>query len=75
VDGSSISRLDGAFCCVDVAIDYLEVRESPIAEQFRPTFIPMVAPDLEQRDPVIDLSVSPQPPTCSAAPSLQATQQ
>jgi hypothetical protein len=47
VDGSSIPRLDGAFCCVDVAIDQLQVRQPPVIEQCRPTFIPMITPDPE----------------------------
>jgi hypothetical protein len=64
-------RLVGAFCGVDVAVDDLQVGQSPVAEQLRPSFIPMVTPDTKQRDPVIYLRILPEPPAClTAAPAL-----
>ena len=70
-----VPRFGRAFSGMDVAINHLKVGQSPIAEQFRPPFIPMVTPDLKQRDPVIDLCVLPQASaSLAAAPSLQATQ-
>jgi hypothetical protein len=49
---------------VDVAIDYLEVWQSPVVEQLRPSFIAMVAPDLKQGDAMIYLGVPPKPSAC-----------
>jgi hypothetical protein len=60
---------------VDVAIDHLKVRESPISEQFRPFFIPMVMPDPKQGNAVIDLGVFPESAAGLPAPSpLEATE-
>ena len=59
---------------MNVAINHLEVRWSPVAEQFRPSFIAMVTPDPEQWNPVIYLRVPPQPPAAlTATPPLEAT--
>src|SRR5512137_155181 len=67
--GATGLRLDRTFCDVDVAINRLQVWQSPVAEQFRPSFIAMVVPDSEQWDPVIYLSILPQPSTCLSAAS------
>jgi hypothetical protein len=61
---------------VDVTIDDLKVRQTPIVEQFRPFIIAMVAPDSEQWDPVIYLGILPEPPTrLAAAPRLEPPQE
>ena len=61
---------------MNVAINHLKVGKSPIAKQFRPPFIPMVTPDLKQRDPVIDLGLLPEPGAClPASPPLEATEE
>ena len=73
---SSISRLNGALCCVDVAIDYLEVWQTPVGEQRRPRNGSVVLPYSKQRHTVIYFGVPPQPSTClAAAPPLKATQE
>jgi hypothetical protein len=60
---------------VNIAINHLKVGQSPIAEQFRPSFIAMVTPDPKQWDPVIYLGIAPQSSTClAAATPLEATQ-
>jgi hypothetical protein len=42
--GPSLPRLDGAFFGVDIAIDYLEIRQTPKIEQLRPRQITVFAP-------------------------------
>ena len=41
---ASVPRLDGAFGNVDVAIDHLKVRQTPISEQLGPRRFPIFAP-------------------------------
>ena len=73
--GHSVPRLDRALGDVDVAIDHLKVRESPITQQFRPFFIPMVTPNLKQGDSVIDLGIFPESAAgLPASPPLEATE-
>jgi hypothetical protein len=73
--GHSVPRLNRALRDVNLAIDHLKVRESPITEQFRPVFIPMVTPNPKQGDPVIDLGVFPEPAAgLPASPSLEASE-
>ena len=60
---------------MDVAIDYLEVWQSPVVEQLRPSFIAMVAPNSKQGDAMIYLGVPPQPSAClETASPLNTTQ-
>jgi hypothetical protein len=71
-----VPRFNGAFCYVSVAINDLKVRRSPIAEQFWPSLVAMVAPDPKQRHSVIYLGILPEPSTgLSASPRLQPPQQ
>jgi hypothetical protein len=70
--GSSMPSLDGAFCSMGVAIDYLKVWQAPVTEQFRPSIIAMVTPNSKEWDAVIYLSILPEPSTClSASPRLK----
>jgi hypothetical protein len=76
VNGPPASSLGGAFGDVDVAIDHLKVRQTPISEQLRPRRIPALVPHPKQRDAVVDLGVLPEASAgFTAAPSLQAAQQ
>src|SRR6476469_10223854 len=65
---ASVSRLGGAFCGVNIAIDYLEVWQAPIAEQLRPRRSPVFAPDPKQGHAVINVGALPQPSAALAAP-------
>ena len=47
--GSSIPRLVGTFCGVDVAINDLEIWQAPKIEQLRPGHIPVFPPHSKQR--------------------------
>jgi hypothetical protein len=56
-----------------IAIDDLQVRHAPVAEQRRPRHVAVLAPHAEQRHAVVDLGGLPQPPTgLGAAALLQA---
>ena len=56
--GSSVPRLDGAFCCMDVAINDLKVWQTLKVEQLRPTPISMFAPHPKKRNAVVDLGAN-----------------
>jgi hypothetical protein len=74
--GTSVSRLAGTFCGVNVAIDYLEVWQAPIGEQIRPRRFPVFAPHPKQRDAVVNFGALPQPSAAlAAAPRLQPPQE
>ena len=61
---------------MSIAIGDLEVWQAPKIEQLRPRRLAILAPYTKQWDPVIHLSVLPQPPTrLTAAPRLQAPQE
>jgi hypothetical protein len=62
-----LPRFNRTFSYMSTAIDYLKVRQPPIAEQFRPSFVAMVAPDSKQRDPVIYFRMAAAPPLDAAA--------
>ena len=65
-------RLDGAFCGVNIAINYLEVRQAPIAEQIRPRRFRCSLQHPKQRNAVVNFGALPQPSaTLAAAPPLQ----
>jgi hypothetical protein len=55
--GRSVSRFNRGLCDVNVAINRLEVRQSPISEQYRPSFTAMVTPDPKQRNSMIYLGM------------------
>jgi hypothetical protein len=57
--GSSILRLVGTFCGVDVAIDHLEIWQAPKIKQLRPGHIPIFPPYPKQRNAVVNLSALP----------------
>ena len=74
--GASVLRLDGAFCGVNIAINYLEVRQAPIAQQVRPRRFPVLVPNPKQRNAVVDFGALPQPSAAlAAAPPLQAPEE
>jgi len=74
--GASVSRLDGAFYGVNIAIDYLEVWQAPIGKQLRPRRSPVFAPDPKQWHAVINFGALPQPSAAlAAATRLQAPQE
>src|SRR6185312_704775 len=74
--GASVSRLDGAFYGVNIAIDYLEVWQAPIGKQLRPRRSPVFAPDPKQWHAVINFGALPQPSgALAAATRLQAPQE
>ena len=74
-DGASVSRLDGAFYGVNVAIDYLEVWQAPIVEQIRPRRFPVLTPHPKQWDAVVNFGALPKPSAAlAAAPRLQPPQ-
>jgi hypothetical protein len=50
----SVSRLNSAFCGVNVAIDYLEIWQAPIVEQIWPLRFPVFAPDPKQWHTVVN---------------------
>jgi hypothetical protein len=71
-----VPRFNRTFCYVDVAINDLEVRQSPVVEQARPSFAPMVTSDPKERNSMIYIGVLPESSAClAAAPPLQATQE
>src|SRR5262249_49081004 len=60
----------------NVAINYLEIWQAPIAEQLRPLRFPVLAPNPKQREPVVDFGALPQASAAlAAAPSLQPSQE
>ena len=68
--------LGGAFRRVGVAVDHLQVRQSPEREERRPVHVAMLAPHPEQRHAMIDLAGLPQPRAgLGAAALLQPPQQ
>ena len=70
-----VPRFGRAFSGMDVAINHLKVGQSPKIEQSRPGRVSVFAPDLEQRDAMVDFGGPPQPSTTlSAAPTLEAPQ-
>ena len=73
---ASVSRLDGAFCGVNIAINYLEVRQAPIGEQLRPRRSPVFAPHPKQRHAMINFGALPQSSAAlAAATRLQPPQE
>src|SRR6476646_8454785 len=73
---ASVSRLGGAFCGVNIAIDYLEVWQARIGKQLRPWRSPVFAPDSKQRHAVINFGALPQPSAALAtATRLQPPQE
>jgi len=74
--GASVLRLDGAFCGVNIAINYLEVRQAPIPQQIRPRRFPVLAPNPKQRNAVVNFGALPQPSAAlAAAPPLQPSEE
>jgi hypothetical protein len=57
--GASILRFGGAFCGVNIAIYYLEVRQAPIAQQIRPRRFPVLVPNPKQRNAVVNFGALP----------------
>ena len=73
--GAAFLRFRHAFCCMDVAIDHLQVWQTPIIEQLGPRRGAVFAPHPKQRDAVVYLCVLPEPSASLAkAPRLQAPQ-
>jgi hypothetical protein len=56
---SSIPRFDGAFCCMDIAINDLKVWQAPKVEQLRPRHIPVITPHPKKRNAVVNFSALP----------------
>src|SRR5262249_46350614 len=70
---AAVRRLHGALGGVNIAVDDLEIGQAPERQQGRPRRIAMLAPDPEQRDPMVDLGAPQQaPPRLRAAADLQA---
>ena len=62
VDGlASGPCLFGAFLRMGVAVDHLQIGQAPKAEKPRPWHVAMLAPELEERQLVVDLGVSQKP--------------
>src|SRR5580700_7169365 len=62
VDGlASGPCLFGAFLRMGVAVDHLQIGQAPKAEESRPWHVAMLAPELEERQLVVDFGVSQKP--------------
>ena len=73
---ASIAGLVGAFQNMRVAIDDLQVRQTPIMEQVRPAQTPILVPDAIKRHAMIDFRVLPEAAArLPAAACLKSSQQ
>lgn len=74
--GTSIAGFVGTFQDVSIAIDDLEVRQTPIVEQVRPGCIPILIPDAEERYSMIHFGIFPEAAArFAAATRLKSPQQ
>jgi hypothetical protein len=71
-----IARLSETFHQVGLAIDHLDIWQTPIVEQRRPWRVPVFAPHPKQRHAVVNLGALPEPAAgLATTPRLKAPQE